>query len=134
MNMSEKNLEHIAIAANNESNSDNFFIELLGLEKTRSFIVSADLVEKFFGVNKEQKIIRYEKDSLSFEVFITDDESKAQDTFTHSCLLIEDRDDFVNRASSMGYDIVKVPRKDGVGYYLFIKDSFQNLYEIKEKI
>jgi len=34
----------------------------------------------------------------------------------------------------MGYDIVKVPRKDGVGYYLFIKDSFQNLYEIKEKI
>ncbi len=133
MNMGEKNLEHIAIAANNESNSDDFFIELLGLKRTRSFTVSADLMEKFFGVSKEQKIIRYEKDSLSFEVFITDDESKAQDTFTHSCLLIENRDDFINRASSLGYDIVKVPRKDGVGYYLFIKDSFQNLYEIKEK-
>ena len=38
-----------------------------------------------------------------------------------------------DRATSMGYDVIKVPRKEGVGYYLFIKDSFQNLYEIKEK-
>ncbi|MFX1347673.1 MAG: VOC family protein [Promethearchaeota archaeon] len=131
--MSEKTLEHIAIAANNENNSDDFFIRLLGLEKTRSFTVSTDLMEKFFGVSKEQKIIRYEKGSLSFEVFITNNDNKAKDIFTHTCLLIENRDNFVNKAISMGYDIVKVPRKDGVGYYLFIKDSFQNLYEIKEK-
>ncbi len=131
--MNENNLEHIAIAANNEDDSDNFFIELLGLEKTRSFNVSADLMEKFFGVSKEQKILRYEKDSLSFEVFITNDGSKAHDRFTHSCLLTENRDDFVKKASSMGYATIKVPRKEGVGYYLFIKDFFQNLYEIKEK-
>ncbi len=131
--MSEKNLEHVAIAVNNENNSNEFFIELLGLEKTRSFTVSADLMEKFFGVSKEQKIIRYEKGTLSFEVFITDDDSKAHDKFTHSCLLIENRDEFIKKATSMGYEIVKVPRKDSNGYYLFIKDSFQNLYEIKEK-
>ena len=132
--MSEKNLEHIAIAANYEENSDDFFIKLLGLQKTRSFTVSPDLMEKFFGVSKEQKIIRYEKGSLSFEVFITNDDSKAQDTFSHSCLLIENRDEFVNKANSMGYDIIKVPRTNGIGYYLFIKDSFHNLYEIKQKI
>ena len=131
--MSEKNFEHIAVAANSENDSDNFFMELLGLQKTRSFTVSTDLMEKFFGVGKDQKIVRYEKGSLSFEVFITNDDSKASDIFTHSCLLIENRDDFVNRATKMGYDIVKVPRKDGFGYYLFIRDSFQNLYEIKEK-
>jgi hypothetical protein len=131
--MSENNLEHIAVAANNEGDSDKFFMELLGLEKTRSFKVSADLMEKFFGVGKEQEVLRYENASLSFEVFITNDDSKAQDIFTHSCLLIENRDYFVKRASSMGYIIIKVPRKDGEGYYLFIKDSFQNLYEIKEK-
>ena len=133
LNTSEKNLEHIAIASNNENDSDEFFVKLLGLKKTRSFIVSSDLMEKFFGVSKEQKIIRYEKEALSFEVFITNDDSKAKDVFTHSCLLIENRDDFVNKASSMGYNVVKVPRKEGEGYYLFIKDSFQNLYEIKEK-
>ena len=130
--MSEKNLEHIAVAANYESDSDSFFIELLGLEKTRSFTVSTNLMEKFFGVSREQKVLRYEKGSLSFEVFITNDESKANDTFTHSCLLIENRDVFVDKATSLGYDVIKVPRKEGVGYYLFIKDSFQNLYEIKE--
>jgi len=133
MRMIEKNLEHIAIASNNEKESDRFFTKLLGLEKTRAFTVPTDLTEKFFGVSREQKILRYEKGSLSFEVFITNDDSKARDKFTHSCLLIENRDDFVNRATSMGYDIIKVPRKEGVGYYLFIKDSFQNLYEIKEK-
>ena len=129
--MTGKYLEHIAIASNSESNSDHFFIELLGLKKTRSFTGSADLMEKFFGISKEQKILRYEKESLSIEVFITDDDSKAHDIFTHVCLLIENRDDFVNRANSMGYDTIKVPRKDGDGYYLFIKDFFHNLYEIK---
>jgi len=33
----------------------------------------------------------------------------------------------------MGYDLIKVPRKDSNGYYRFIKDGFRNLYEIKEK-
>ncbi|UCD00508.1 MAG: hypothetical protein JSV23_06340 [Promethearchaeota archaeon] len=70
---------------------------------------------------------------MRFEVFITNDNSKANDVFTHSCLLIENRDVFVNTASSMGFDVVKVPRKESEGYYLFIKDSFHNLYEIKEK-
>ena len=32
----------------------------------------------------------------------------------------------------MGFDVVKVPIKDGEGYYLFIKDLFDNLYEIEE--
>jgi hypothetical protein len=126
-------IEHIAVASNTENDSDEFFIKLLGLEKIRSFTVSADLMEKFFGIKKEQKIVRYEKDSLSFEVFITNDGSEVKDIFTHSCILIENRDELVDKASSMGYDIVKVSRKNGVGYYLFLKDSYQNLYEIKEK-
>ncbi|KKK76150.1 hypothetical protein LCGC14_2866590, partial [marine sediment metagenome] len=50
-----------------------------------------------------------------------------------SCLLIENRDEFVNRAFSLGFTTIKVPRDNSTGYFLFIKDSFQNLYEIKEK-
>lgn len=130
--MSEKEIEHIAVASNTEEDSDKFFIELLGLKKTRSFTVSVDLMEKFFGTKKEHKIVRYEKDSLSFEVFITDDESKAKDIFSHACILVKERDVFVDRASYMGFSIIKVPRKDSRGYYLFIKDRYQNLYEIKD--
>lgn len=124
-------VEHIAVASNSEVDSDRFFINLLGLRKARSFNVSADLMEQFFGLKKEQQLIRYENDDLSFEIFITDDNSKSKDIFTHVCLVVEDRDEFVKKSLSMGYTTIKVPRKDGNGYYLFIKDSYENLYEIK---
>ena len=124
-------IEHIALAVNAENESDNFFVGLLGLRKTRSFNVSADLMEQFFDVKKEKKLVLYENDEVSFEVFITDDSSKSEDIFTHVCLVVEDRDEFVNKSLSLGYPTIKVPRKDGNGYYLFIKDSYGNLYEIK---
>ncbi|MDX1799269.1 MAG: hypothetical protein R3255_11520 [Candidatus Lokiarchaeia archaeon] len=124
--------EHMAVGYNSEEEADKFFVDLLGLNKIRSKSVPYDLMEKFFGINQEQKFVVYGKDDFNFEVFITNDMSKAKDLFTHSCLLIKNRDEFVNRATSMDFDVVKVPRNDGIGYYLFIKDAFQNLYEIKE--
>lgn len=124
-------IEHVALASNSEEDSDKFYIELLGLEKTRSFTVSADLMAKFFGVDKEQNIIRYENDSLSFEVFITNDDSHSRDIYTHACLVVENRDSFLNKSRSLGFTTIKVPRKNGQGYYLFIKDNYGNLYEIK---
>ncbi|MFX0041871.1 MAG: VOC family protein [Candidatus Hodarchaeota archaeon] len=127
-------IEHIAIASRSENNSDIFFIDLLGFKKVRTFIVSSELMEKFFGIKKETEVIRYENGYLSVEVFITNDNSRSKDVFTHSCLIVENRDRLVEKASSMGFDVIKVPRKNGKGYYLFIKDSFQNLYEIKEEL
>jgi hypothetical protein len=125
------NIEHIALAANSEKQSDSFFIELLGLEKTRNFIVSEDLMEKFFDVKKEQYIIRYNSNDIDIEVFITQDNSKALDTWTHTCILINDREKLVKKAIEMGYEVIKVPRKDSDNYYLFLKDGYGNRYEIK---
>ena len=124
-------LEHIAISNNSENASDKFFINLLGCERTRSFTVSSDLTDQFFGVKKEQKIVRYEKDEVSFEVFITDDDNHAKDTFTHACLVIDDREELINKAKLLNFETIKIPRKNNEGYYLFLKDSFRNLYEIK---
>ena len=126
-------IEHIAVGYNSEEEADRFFIDLLGLKKIRSKSVPEDLMKKFFSVKKESKFVLYGNQDSNFEVFITNDNRRAQDVFTHSCLLIENRDEFVDKTSSMGYDLVKVPRKNSNSYYLFIKDGFQNLYEIKEK-
>ena len=126
------NIEHIAIASNSEEDSDEFFATLLGLKKSRSFIVSTDKMEQFFGVSKEQNVIRYDNANISVEVFITDDDSKARDLFTHSCLLVDNRDELVRRAREMQFQVIQVPRTDSDSYYLFIKDNFQNIYEIKE--
>jgi len=128
----EMKIDHVAVGSNSEQDADKFFIELLGLQKTRSFTVSADLMEKFFSVKNEQLIIRYGGGTLNFEVFITNNNEKAKDIFTHPCLSIENRDEFLNKASSLGFPVIKVPREDSDNYYLFIKDLFDNLYEIKE--
>ena len=124
-------IEHIAVCANSEVDSDKFFMELLGLKKSRSFIVSANKMVKFFGVNKDQNFIRYENMNFGVEVIITEDNSKAKDIYTHPCLIIEERDKLVEKAQAMGFPVIKVPRDDGNGYYLFIKDYYDNLYEIK---
>ncbi|MFX1366402.1 MAG: VOC family protein [Promethearchaeota archaeon] len=127
-------IEHIAIGYNSEEEADKFFIKLLGMKKVRTKTVSAELMKSFFGVKREHEFILYKNEDLSFEVFITEDNSKATDIFTHSCILIDNRDEFVDKAISMGYEIIKVSRQEGNGYYLWIKDSFHNLYEIKEKM
>ncbi len=125
-------IDHIAIAANSESDSDLFFIHLLGLKKIREKIVSAELMEKFFGVKRKFKFVSYSGQKMNFEVFITEDNTKAKDVYTHSCLFIDNRDKFVDKAASLGFPVIKVQREDNNGYFLFIKDAFQNLYEIKE--
>ncbi len=127
-------IEHLAIGYNSEKEADKFFIDLLGLKKLITKIVTPDLMEKFFGIKKEQNFVVYGNNNSKFEVFITNDNSKAKDIYTHACLVIENRNELLDKASSMGFDVVKVPRKDGIGYYLFIKDSFKNLYEIKERV
>jgi catechol 2,3-dioxygenase-like lactoylglutathione lyase family enzyme len=126
-------IEHIALGYNSEAEADKFFITLLGLKKIRSKSVSSELIKAFFGVKGEYKFVHYAGNEVNFEVFITNDKSSVKDVFTHSCLIVENRDEFLSKSSSMGYDIVKVPRNESNSYYLFIKDTFGNLYEIKEK-
>ena len=124
-------IEHVAIASRSEEDSKRFFSELLGLEKVREFIVSADLMDQFFGVKKDQKVVRYKNEKVEVEVFITDDESSVKDMFTHICVIVEDKIKLIDRAEPMGFKITKVARKDSDDFYLFLKDSFGNLYEIK---
>ena len=124
-------IEHVAVAANSEEDSDEFFIELLDLEKKRVFTVPDELMKKFFGIDKAQKVIRYANLDIDFEVFITDDNTKVKDKFTHSCILIENREQFLKKALKKNFLVVKVPREGSSNYYLFIRDKYGNLYEIK---
>jgi len=124
-------IDHVAVSSNTEEDSDRFFIELLAMKKERAFVVSDDLMEQFFGVRKEQKIVRYGNDEVSVEAFITNDNSKVIDRFTHICLIIEDREKLIEKAKKLNFEVIKVPRKNSDGFYLFLKDHFGNLYEIK---
>ena len=124
-------LEHIAVSSNSETESDKFFMHLLQLKKTRSFTVNSELSEKFFGIKKEQSIIHYSDDNMDVEVFITNDETKAKDIYTHVCLSVGNKEKVLEKAELLGFYVIKVPRNDVTSYYSFIKDHFGNLYEIK---
>lgn len=124
-------LEHIALASNSEVESDKFFMDLFGLEKIRSFTVSDDKMRQFFNVSEAHNFIRYEKNELSVEVIITSTADKVKDKFTHTCIIVEDGVKLIEKAKAMGYDTIKVPRDEKKGFYLFLKDPFGNLFEIK---
>lgn len=124
-------IEHIAVSSNSEENADDFFMNLLELKKVRDFVVSEDLMEQFFNIKKAQRIIRYENEDLSVEAFITDDKNQALDRFTHTCLIVEDRIRLIERAKKLNFEVIQVPRKNNDGFYLFLKDSYGNLFEIK---
>lgn len=124
-------LEHIAVASNSEVNSDKFYMNLLKLKKVKSFTVSKDLMTQFFGVNRDQQIVRYSNEKLDIEVFIINENEKSLDTFTHACIIVEERDKLVDDAKNLGFQVIKVPREGSTNYYLFIKDDFGNLFEIK---
>ena len=124
-------IEHIAVSSNSEEEADEFFINLLELKKERDFVVPEDLMEQFFNIKKAQRIIRYENEDLSVEAFITDDKNQALNRFTHTCLIVEDRIRLIERAKKLNFEVIQVPRKNSEGFYLFLKDSYGNLFEIK---
>ncbi|MHA1804411.1 MAG: VOC family protein [Promethearchaeota archaeon] len=124
-------LEHVAVSNPSEEESDKFFMGLLNLKKTRTFKIHPKLTQKFFGINKEPFIIRYYGNGLDVEVFITEDNTNERDKFAHICLSIENREEFLERAKNLGFPTIKAVKNDGESYYLFIKDSYGNLYEIK---
>ena len=129
--MQSLKIEHIAVSSNSEEEADEFFINLLELKKERDFVVPEDLMEQFFNIKKAQRIIRYENEDLSVEAFITDDKNQALDRFTHTCLIVEDRIRLIERAKKLNFEVIQVPRKNSDGFYLFLKDSYGNLFEIK---
>ncbi len=124
-------LEHFAVSANSKEEADKFFITLLGLKKARDFEVDAELINQFFGVNENLHLIRYENESIAAEVFINEKKQKAENLFSHVCLMVDNRDDLPQKAEDLGYKVIKVPRKNKDSYYLFLNDGFGNIYEIK---
>lgn len=124
--------DHYAVFSASEEESDRFYIELLGMEKKYKFKVTSDLIYKIFGLKEEFEVIRYGKNGLDIEVFITD-KMENKDKIGHLGIRMGNRDVIFNKAKKMGYSVTKIEKSDGKSYNLFIKDSSGNYFEIKEE-
>lgn len=124
-------VQHVALVCRSEENSDRFYRDLLGLERTRSFTVPAELSRGLFGFDCSFEALTYLKDDINFEVFVVKEAVVTRPHLHHVGLEVEDRKKFLERCREMQVQIMEIPKGEKV--ITMIKDFDGNLFEIKEK-
>ncbi len=124
------NLLHIGLPTRSEENADRFFVELLGMQKTRRSALPADLAHALYGFSQDCEIVHYESESVIFEIFVTGWGEAPERKLSHTCIEVADRAEVLSRACEMGYEVREGPRFDWTVYY--IVDSDGNLFELKQ--
>jgi catechol 2,3-dioxygenase-like lactoylglutathione lyase family enzyme len=122
-------LHHAALVASSEANADKFYGGILKLTKIKTSSLKSDLAVKIFGVHAECPMILYGNENFAIEVFVTDRVPSQKEPFTHLCLEVEDREEFVTTCQSAGLEIKLIPKGDA--QVCFARDFDGNLFEIK---
>lgn len=123
---------HVALARRSLEEADRFFVELLGLERTRARDLPADLAGAVFGFAEPCRMIDYEGGGVRFEVFVPAAERPfaAPGDYRHVSLQVGDRESFLARASAAGIEVRRVVRQGRD--VAFLADSDGNLFEIQQ--
>jgi catechol 2,3-dioxygenase-like lactoylglutathione lyase family enzyme len=122
-------LRHVGLTCGSEENSDRFYKDLLGLEKSEPKTLPASLSKSIFNLDAELVMINYLNEDLHFEIFITDHSQDSRRQIEHLCLEVADLNDFLNKCDSLGVEVARIPKGDKT--LTFIKDFDGNLFEIK---
>ena len=123
-------LHHAAVVCSSEKNADQFYEEILKLEKIKKYILSSELAEQIFGTPYECQIIYYANGNLAVEVFIPTSSVEKVPHFVHLCLEVGKREQFLGDCQALGITVKRVQK--GESLLSFIKDFDGNLFEIKE--
>ena len=123
-------LEHIGITINVESDIQAFYKELLGLKEVKKFDLYKELSEKLFGISNTVPVTHLSSDNLLIELFLTD--KKQNPVYNHICISVQDRDNIIKKAKSMGFSVTNIKRESRDDL-LFIKDKSGNIFEIKSR-
>jgi len=123
-------LRHVGLTCGSEENSDKFYKDLLGLEKSGARTLPASLSKSIFNLDAELVIINYLNEDLHFEIFITDRSKDSSRQIEHLCLEVDDLSVFLNKCDSLGVEVARIPKGDKM--LTFIRDFDGNLFEIKK--
>lgn len=122
-------LRHVGLTCSSEENSDKFYKDFLGLEKSGPKTLPAELSRAIFYLDADLKMINYMDDNIHFEIFITNQSNRSQRQIEHLCLEVDDLPGFIEKCRSMGVAVALIPK--GEKTLTFIKDFDGNLFEIK---
>ncbi|MBU0600170.1 VOC family protein [bacterium] len=122
-------LRHVGLEVIDKEKAMTFFLEVLGLKKTKSFLLNLSLTKDIFNLEEEVEVEVFTGEGIELEVFITD--RRLDKGYLHLCLEVENKESFIDRSKKHGLKpkIIKKGEKE----LLFIRDFSGNLYEIKEK-
>ena len=122
-------LRHVALTCSSEKNSDRFYKNLLGLQKSEPKILPAALSMAIFNIDAELVMINYQDEQVHFEIFITGHSVNRSRQVEHTCLEVDDLPSFLKKCNERGVDLSQIPKGDRT--LTFIRDDDGNLFEIK---
>jgi catechol 2,3-dioxygenase-like lactoylglutathione lyase family enzyme len=122
-------LRHAALRCSSEKNSDKFYKDLLGLEKSETKTLARALSKAIFNVDSELQIINYLDEHVHFEIFISSHSRRSVGQIEHVCLEVDDLQGFLKKCRTLRVEVSQIPRGDRT--LNFIRDFDGNLFEIK---
>ena len=121
--------KHTGLTSSSEEKSDRFYGELLGLTKSEPKTLPAELSKAIFNLDTELAMINYQDEHVHFEIFVTDHIEDNEQRISHTCLEINDVDEFLEKCRRLEVDVARIPK--GKKILTFIRDFDGNLFEIK---
>ena len=123
-------LNHVGIINKNEEQVLKFYVDFLGLEKTKESFLAPELSEQLFSVSKELKVLVVENEGIKIEVFISDFQPE-NPNFTHFAVMVDSLSGLTERAKQFDAEVIIGKNKDKTVY--FLKDFSGNIIEVKQK-
>ena len=122
-------LRHVALTCSSEKNSDRFFKNLLGLEKSKPKTLPSSLSRAIFNIDGELRIINYMGADIHFEIFIAGNSKRRLNPIAHVCIEIDDLETFLTKCTELDVNVSQILK--GNRTLIFIRDYDGNLFEIK---
>ena len=124
-------LNHIGLVNASEEQAEKFYGDFLELEKSREYVVPAELSAQLFNITNDINAVVYEKNDIRFEIFIYSDSVPASPEIRHVALFVDDITAFLKRAVQFQVDHIIGRTSEKTVH--FIKDYSGNMIEVKQK-
>ena len=127
---------HIGLFGQDPESLVSFYVEKLGFEHEGSKIISADWMDKIFGIPDACRLIKLVLGSAVVEIFVPQSGGSVCRTassrgYNHWGLGVGNKETYVSRLEKKGVPLLKL---EGTGKTIyFVKDPEGNLIEIYEK-
>ena len=123
---------HSGLGSVSIENTDLFYGQLLGLERTAPKTLPRETAQALFGVEMDLTMVYYHGENCQFELFVHPDLESfngVRGNVSHDCIQVEDKEGFVQECERSGCQVLRVPKGDKV--LTFVKDLDGNLFEVK---